>query len=134
MYKSITAITSTEIPTDTSVASVTKITLDVWAKQGWQRPAVSASAITRLIERRYSDLRERMRALDDLTTAVAPLLAIPGYLTDAEYREHLQDEMRRLLPFLDGTSRKTLASILIAEHAKQNNADVELFVDADQAA
>ena len=99
----------------------------MWAKLIWQRQRQvdSAGGIKRLIERRYPDFDDRTRALASLIIAVAPLPATPGHVTDAEYQEHLQDEMRRLLPFLDGPVRKALASRLIAEHAMQSSMEVE---------
>ena len=111
---------------DTAAASRTaEIVLDEWAKLHRQRSADSAGGIKRLVERRYPDFANRMHALADLTAAVASLLAMPGYVTDAEYQAYLQNEMRRLLPFHDGVVRKALAARLIAEYAMQNNMEVE---------
>ena len=110
---------------DAAASRTAEIVLDEWAKQHRQRSADSAGGIKRLIERRYPDFDDRMRALADLTAAVAPQLSTPGHVTDAEYQEYLQHEMRWLLPFLDGPVRKALAGRLIAEHAMQNNIEVE---------
>jgi hypothetical protein len=55
-----------ETPVDSSVARVTKVTLDLWARQGSQSP-VDATRV----------------ALSDLIIAVGPLLSVPGYVTEA---------------------------------------------------
>jgi hypothetical protein len=118
---------TTETPAESWVERVSAITLEVWVKLIWQRQrqADSAGGIKRLVERRYPDFDDRTRALASLIIAVAPLPATPGHVTDTEYQEHLQVETRRLLPFFDGPVRKALASRLIAEHAMQNNIEVE---------
>jgi hypothetical protein len=122
-----TAGISIETPGESWVARVSAITLEAWVRLVWQRqrPADTAGRTKRLKERRYPDFDDRTRALVSLFIVVVPLLATPGHVTDAEYQEHLQDEMRRLLPFLDGPARKALARRLIAEHAMQNSMEVE---------
>jgi hypothetical protein len=95
----------------------TEITCDEWAKQEWQRPADGARGVKHLIEQHYPDFHDRMRRLAYLMIRVAPLLATPGYTTEAEYRDHLQDEMRKLLPFLTEPVRQDVAAALLVVHA-----------------
>ena len=104
----------------------TEITCDEWAKQDWLHPADGARGVKRLIEQHYPDFHDRMRRLAHLMIRVAPLLATPGYTTEAEYRGHLQDEMRKLLPFLIEPVRRDVAFALLVVHAAPNNdADLE---------
>jgi hypothetical protein len=94
---------------------VIECTNDAWGRQEWQRPEDRAIGIRRLIERRYPDFDDRMQNVANLIVAVAPLVTDDGQLNAAKYKEHLQADLHRLLPFLDGSVRRDLACRLIAE-------------------
>src|SRR4051812_38187854 len=117
---------------------VTEITEAAWVKQGvqWRAHPHSAVDLRRLKDRRYPDFDHRMRVLASLIAAVSSQLAEPGYLSNHEYQVRLQDEMRRLLPFLEAQVRQNLACQLITEHAVRSNADLgaPTYVDADPCA
>jgi hypothetical protein len=110
---------------NTEISRATEIVLEEWAKQYWQRPRDCVGGIKRAIEQRYPEFHDRMTALANLTISVMPLLASPGYPTDAEYQSHLQDEMHRLLPFLTEPIRREVAMLLFEAHSPHNDADLE---------
>lgn len=119
-------------PDDRWLARVTEFTNEEWGQQGFRFPLldqageikqgieeVRACGIKRLIERRYPDFGDRVRNVASLIVAVVPLLAANGQLTDAEYEKLLHADLRRQLPFLDGSVRQNLACRLIAESARR---------------
>jgi hypothetical protein len=114
------------MPEYLEILRATEITSDEWAKQNWQYPADGARGVKRLIEQHYPDFHDRMRALACLAIGVAPLLATPGYTTKAEYRDHLQDKLRKLLPFLAEPVRQDVAAALLVVHAThKDDTDIE---------
>lgn len=103
------------MPTDAEFARVAEVIRDYWGQQGWQRPECRAEGIKRLITRRYPDFADRVQNVASLIVSVMPLLPTDGTLTEADYKAHLQADLRRLLNFLDGSVRQDLASRLVAE-------------------